>query len=37
MTALLSHPRFWRETYEFYAHWVAQFGIYALAQTYDRP
>jgi hypothetical protein len=37
MTALLSQPRYWRENYQRYAHWVAQFGVYALALTYGRP
>lgn len=37
MTALLSQPRYWNENYSLYSHWVAQFGIYALALTFESP
>lgn len=34
----LEMPEYWAETYAAYSHWVAQFGVYALAITYEeRP
>ncbi len=27
----LDHPEYWAENYDAYAHWVPQFGVYALA------
>lgn len=35
---LLTHieqPQYWAEDYFKYAHWVAQFGVYAISQTYE--
>lgn len=34
MTALISHPQFWAMSYYLYAHWVAQFGVYALSRSF---
>jgi len=34
MTTHLNHPQYWAEDYNNYAHWVAQFGVYAISQTY---
>ena len=34
MTTHLNHPQYWAEDYYNYAHWVAQFGVYAISQTY---
>jgi hypothetical protein len=31
----MAQPQYWATDYGRYAHWVAQFGVYALAQTYD--
>jgi hypothetical protein len=36
VSALLAYPRYWNENYYRYAHWVAQFGIYAIALTYGK-
>jgi len=32
----LEHPQYWAEDYGQYAHWVAQFGVYAISQTYPQ-
>ena len=29
-------PQFWRDDYRLYSHWVAQFGIYAIALSMDH-
>lgn len=34
MNTHLNHPQYWAEDYNNYAHWVAQFGVYAISQTY---
>lgn len=34
MNTHLNHPQYWAEDYDNYAHWVAQFGVYAISQTY---
>ncbi len=34
MNTHLNHPQYWAEDYNSYAHWVAQFGVYAISQTY---
>lgn len=34
MITHLNHPQYWAEDYNNYAHWVAQFGVYAISQTY---
>jgi len=34
MITHLYHPQYWAEDYYKYAHWVAQFGVYAISQTY---
>ncbi|MBK7824991.1 DUF2891 family protein [Nannocystis sp.] len=34
VTTHLNHPQYWAEDYNNYAHWVAQFGVYAISQTY---
>src|SRR5690606_8919705 len=31
----IDHPEYWAEDYYKYSHWVAQFGVYALALTYE--
>jgi len=33
----LDHPEYWAENYDLYAHWVAQFGVYAIVEGIDRP
>ena len=35
VTAHLAMEDRWRTDYERYGHWVAQFGIFALAATFD--
>lgn len=35
VTTHLNHPQYWAEDYNHYAHWVAQFGVYAISQTYE--
>jgi hypothetical protein len=34
VATLIGLPQYWAKTYAVYAHWVAQFGVYALAETY---
>jgi hypothetical protein len=36
MITHLEHPQYWAEDYGNYAHWVAQFGVYAISQTYPQ-
>ncbi len=36
MITHLEHPQYWAEDYGKYAHWVAQFGVYAISQTYPE-
>lgn len=31
----MNHPEYWRDDYKKYGHWVAQFGIYAIALSMD--
>lgn len=31
----VEQPSLWAENYGAYAHWVAQFGVYAIARTYE--
>lgn len=31
----LNHPQYWADDYNNYAHWVAQFGVYAISKTYE--
>lgn len=31
----IAHPEYWAEDYQQYSHWVAQFGVYAIALTYE--
>ena len=31
----MNHPEYWRDDYKKYSHWVAQFGVYALALSMD--
>jgi len=36
---LITHiesPKYWRDNYQQYSHWVAQFGIYAIALSFDQ-
>ncbi len=33
--AQIHHPEYWRDDYKRYGHWVAQFGVYALALSMD--
>ncbi|MCY4614011.1 MAG: DUF2891 family protein [Nitrospira sp.] len=33
----MNHPEYWRDDYKKYGHWVAQFGVYALAMSLDNP
>ncbi len=33
----IDSPQYWRNDYKKYSHWVAQFGIYAIALSMDRP
>ena len=33
----VNHPEYWRDDYKKYGHWVAQFGVYALALSMDNP
>ncbi len=33
----MNHPEYWRDDYKQYGHWVAQFGVYALAMSMDNP
>ncbi|MDT7044127.1 DUF2891 family protein [Candidatus Nitronereus thalassa] len=30
-------PQYWRDNYKKHSHWVAQFGIYAIALSFDKP
>ena len=32
----VNHPEYWRDDYKKYGHWVAQFGVYALALSFDN-
>jgi hypothetical protein len=32
-----AQPERWRDDYARYAHWVPQFGVFAVAETVDRP
>ena len=32
----INHPEYWRDDYKHYGHWVAQFGVYALALSLDN-
>ena len=32
----MNHPEYWRDDYRRYGHWVAQFGVYAIALSMDR-
>ena len=32
----VNHPEYWRDDYKQYGHWVAQFGVYALALSMDQ-
>ena len=34
--AHLQSPRFWRDDYQNYAHWVPQFGVYAIAMSFEE-
>lgn len=31
----MNHPEYWRDDYKRYSHWVAQFGVYAIALSMD--
>lgn len=33
----VEQPEYWAEDYYSYSHWVAQFGVYAIALTYEEP
>lgn len=33
----LRQPRYWRDDYRSFSHWVPQFGVYAIALSYDSP
>lgn len=35
LTAHMATPEYWADDYDSYAHWVAQFGVYGLAMSYD--
>ena len=40
MNHIVTHialPQYWRDDYKKYSHWVAQFGIYAIALSLDNP
>jgi hypothetical protein len=30
-------PELWRQDYHRYSHWIPQFGVFAIAETYDPP
>ena len=32
-----ARPERWRDDYARYAHWIPQFGVFAVAETVDRP
>jgi hypothetical protein len=32
-----ARPERWRDDYARYAHWIPQFGLFAVAETVDRP
>jgi hypothetical protein len=32
----MGKPEYWAEDYDRYAHWVAQFGVYGIARSYDE-
>ncbi len=32
----VNHPEYWRDDYKQYGHWVAQFGVYAIALSMDH-
>ena len=32
----MNHPEYWRDDYKQYGHWVAQFGVYAIALSMDH-
>lgn len=32
----MESPQYWRDDYKKYGHWVAQFGIYAIALSFDN-
>jgi hypothetical protein len=32
----LRRPEFWRDDYQRYSHWVPQFGVYAIALSFDE-
>ena len=34
MITHLEHPQYWAENDDNYAHWAAQFAVYAISQTY---
>ncbi len=33
----MNHPEYWCDDYKHYSHWVAQFGVYAIAMSLDNP
>jgi hypothetical protein len=33
----LGQPQYWRDDYRSFSHWVPQFGVYAIALSYDQP
>ena len=40
ITHIVTHmesPQYWRDDYKKYSHWVAQFGIYAIALSMSEP
>jgi hypothetical protein len=32
-----ARPEWWRDDYALYAHWIPQFGVFAVAETIDSP
>lgn len=32
----MNHPEYWRDDYKQYGHWVAQFGVYAIALSMEN-
>lgn len=37
ITTHMESPQYWRDDYKKYGHWVAQFGVYAIALSFDSP
>lgn len=35
VTTHMAQPEYWAENYSYYSHWVAQFGVYGVALSYE--